>query len=216
MRLSAYDRRLADSGLPPAVRLSLAAAGPELRAAARRDPGFFAGLEAFFSAVSGALGLPPEKALCASGYLPGDATPGRLEAALAELSAALFLRGEGFSGIAAVPRAAGRTADLRAARRGLEYDFEVRFVGVDLGEGAVKRLAAKFRSKAAQVKTSMKRRGGGRGGVVFVAGLPFAGGLTPAARLAATAAAVSAACGEKKIHICIVDGGGCAVFPAWE
>jgi len=210
---SAYDRRLAASGLPPAVRLSLAGAGPELRAAERRDPGFFAGLSGLFAAAGEALGLPPEEALSGSGYLPGDATPGRLEAALAELRAALFLRAEGFEEIKAVPRAAGRTADLRALRAGREYHFEVRFVGGELG--TVKRLAAKFGCKSAQVRTSLKRRGGGRGGVVFVAGLPCGAVPGPAAELAATAAAVHSACRRKDLHVCLIDGGRIAVAPPW-
>lgn len=213
VKSSAYDRRLAASGLPPAVRLCLANAGPALRAAERRDPGFFDALGEFLSASGEALGLPPGEALGASGYLAGDATPGRLEAALAELRAALFLRCEGFSEIKAVPRAAGRTADLSALRGGAEYHFEVRFVGEELG--AVKRLAAKFGCKSAQVRTSLKRRGGGRGGVIFVAGLPRAGALKAAPALAAAAEAVHAACGEKRLHVCLIEGERCAVYPPW-
>lgn len=213
MKSSAYDRRLAASGLPPAVRLCLANAGPALRAAERRDPGFLDGLGKLLSDAGAALGLPPEEALGASGYLAGDATPGRLEAALAELRAALFLRGEGFSSIRAVPRAAGRTADLSALRGGLEYDLEVRFVGEELGP--VKRLAAKFGCKSAQVRTSLKRRGGGGGGVIFVAGLPRAGAPKADPALAATAAAVHAACGEKRLHVCLIEGESCAVYPPW-
>lgn len=211
MGKSAYDRRLEASGLPPAVRLCLAGAGPALRAGARRDPGFLAGLGAFLAAAGDALGLGAPEALCFSGYRPGDATPGRLEAALAELGAALLLRAEGFTGIRPVARAAGRTADLRAERGGSEYYFEVRFVGGELGPAPERRLAAKFRSKAPQVRTSLKRSGGRGGGVIFSAGLPGFPRRDPA--LDKTAAAVHAACGGPGLGVWLAEGGRYGLWP---
>lgn len=214
-RGGALEHLLAAADLPPAVSGCLAAAGPELRAALKGDPSLIKKLKKFLDAAGAVLGLPAGTALFSTGFAPGDRTPGRLEAALAELRAALFLRSEGFDGIRAVERAAGKTADLRARRNGMEYFFEVRRVTGSLDGDPVKRLAAKLEKKSAQVRTTLKRHGGSAGGIIFAAGPLDLGAFRRSRALLETARAAHSSQARPGLHVCLLEGGGCAVFPPW-
>ncbi|HCC47621.1 MAG TPA: hypothetical protein DEQ38_05830 [Elusimicrobia bacterium] len=215
-RGGALEELLAAADLPPAVSGCLAAAGPELRAALKKDPSLIKKLKRFLDAAGAVLGLPAGTALFFTGFAPGDRTPGRLEAALAELRAALFLRSEGFDGIRAVERAAGKTADLRARRAGTEYFFEVRRVTGGLDGDPVKRLAAKLEKKSAQVRTTLKRHGGSAaGGIIFAAGALHFGAFRRSRALLETARAAHSSQARPGLHVCLLEGGSCAVFPPW-
>lgn len=204
--------------LPAPVRASLRAAGPALRSAAKKDPaGFVKNILKLLTASASALGCRKEEALFLTGFDGSDGTPGRLDAALAELRAVLFLRHEGFSNISAVPRAVGKTADLRAERSGEEYLFEVRWVRGGFGAEPAEKLSAKCLKKAAQVRAGLKKTGAGRGGIIFVAEPLGFGNFCQCAALAAAAAAVRLpARGGGEISVCLVSGSEAAVFPPWS
>lgn len=201
------------AGLPPAVSGCLRAAGKEFRAAARKDPeGFGRELRLLLQAAAGLFGCTAEEALFLTGFDKNDTTPARLEAALAELRAAVFLESEGFSGIRPLARSAGKTADLAAERGGRRYVFEVRWVSGGFGADAVRRLKAKCRRKAAQAGTAAKKSGASARGVVLVEGVRSGAGSS--ARLAETALAVSPA--ANGAHVCLISGRGSAVCPPWD
>lgn len=208
------------SALPGPVRACLKAAGPGLRAAAKKDPARFSkNISALLAAAAAALACGAPEALFLTGFEAGDCTPGRLDAALAELRAAVFLRAEGFSEICAVPRSAGKTADLRARRGGEDYLFEVRWVRGGFGGGAAGKLSAKCLKKAAQLRAGLKKTGAGRGGIIF-AGEPLGfGRFRPSAALAAAAAAVTVPPRSGRagnISVCLISGDEAAVFPPWD
>lgn len=197
--------------LPP-----LGAASAGLRAALKRDPELAGRITALLSSAGAVLNRPPEEVLFCTGFERGDATPGRLDAALAELRAALFLAAEGFEAISPEDRAPGKTADLSASRAGERYLFEVRWVRDGFGDGAVKRLTAKCVRKAAQLGTALKRRGLARGGMIFVCGGVPGEGLARSPALQLTADAVLAALPNPGRHVCLVRGARTAVAPPWR
>ncbi len=208
------------SALPGPVRACLKAAGPGLRAAAKKDPAAFVkNLLHLLASAAAALGCRGEEALFLTGFEAGDRTPGRLDAALAELRAVLFLRAEGFEEICALPRAAGKTADLRARRGGEDYLFEVRWVRGGFAGCAALKLSAKCLKKAAQLRAGLKKTGAARGGIIF-AGEPLGfGRFGPSPELAAAAAAVTVpprSGRAGKITVCLISGNEAAVFPAWD
>jgi len=193
----------------------LRAASPALRAALRRGPEAAAEIRQLLSSAGALFGCQAGEALFYTGFDRDDATPGRLDAALAELRAAVFLAGEGFTAVRPQGRGVGRTADLAASRGGEEYLFEVRWVSGGFGADAVKKLSAKCARKGAQLRAALKRAPAGRGGVVFVAGplfpvLPWRG-----PDLAAAAGAVHAAQRRAGFHVCLLAGDAAAVCPAW-
>ncbi len=202
--------------LPRAVQGCLPAAGPGFRAALRKNPVAFPALIArLLSEAAQALGRVPEEALFLTGFSRSDRTPGRLEAALAELSAVLFLHSEGFSRIRPLERAAWPTADVLAERGGFTWAFEVRWVRDAGADGPSERLAAKCRRKSAQVVTSLKRSPALRGGVVLVFGLPGPGPFSHSPELDAAAGAARALAGLSG-HVCLVSGGSTGFFPPWS
>ncbi|PKM97050.1 MAG: hypothetical protein CVU79_10380 [Elusimicrobia bacterium HGW-Elusimicrobia-3] len=194
---------------------ALRAASPALRAALRRDPAAAAEIRQLLSSAGALFGCQAGEALFCTGFDRGDATPGRLDAALAELRAALFLAGEGFTAVRPLGRGVGRTADLAALRGGTEYLFEVRWVSGGFGADAVKKLSAKCERKAAQLRAALKRAPQGRGGVVFVAGPLFPSLAWSGPDLAAAARAVHAAQARAGLHVCLLAGDASAVCPAW-
>jgi hypothetical protein len=206
------------SALPAPVRTCLRAAGPALRSVAKKDPaGFVKNLLRLLSSSSAALGCRAEEALFLTGFDGSNGTPGRLDAALAELRAVLFLKSEGFTGIGALPRTAGKTADLRAERAGEKYLFEVRWVRDGFGAETAEKLSAKCLKKAAQLRAALKKSGAGSGGVIFVAEPLGSGPLRPSRALAAAAASVRLpARGGPKISVCLVSGNEAAVSPPWS
>lgn len=206
------------SALPAPVRACLRAAGPGLRSAAKKGPaGFVRNLLDLLSASSSALGCGAGEALFLTGFDGSDGTPGRLDAALAELRAVLYLKSEGFNDVCALPRAAGKTADLRATLAGEEYLFEVRWVRGGFGAEPAKRLSAKCLKKAAQLRAALKKAGAGRGGMIFVAE-PLGFGRFGASRALASAAAsvILPARGGIKMCVCLISGDKAAVFPPWS
>lgn len=207
------------SALPGPVRACLKAAGPGLRAAAKKDPAAFVkDLLNLLASAAAALGCRGEEALFLTGFAGADPTPGRLDAALAELRAVLFLRSEGFKEICALPCAAGKTADLRARRGGEDYLFEVRWVRGGFDGSAALKLSAKCRRKAAQLRAGLKKTGAARGGIIF-AGEPLGfGRFSPSPELAAAAAAVTVPPRSGRagnISVCLIRGDEAAVFPPW-
>lgn len=209
------DAAAGGSALPRAVLDCLPAAGPGFRAALKKDPlAFPALISRLLSGAAEALGCAPEETLFLTGFGRNDPTPGRLEAALAELSAVLFLRAEGFSRIRPLERAAWPTADLLAERGVVPWAFEVRWVRDAGAVGAAKRLAAKCRRKSAQVATSLKKSSALRGGIVLVAGQPAPGPFTRSPGLDAAAGAARSLAGLTG-HVCLVSGEIAGVFPPW-
>lgn len=198
-------------GLP-----GLRAAGPELRAALKKDPSLAVEIEELLSRAGALLGRPAGDVLFCTGFERGDSTPGRLDAALAELGAALFLAQEGFAGIGPVARSAGRTADLAATRGGAAYLFEVRLVRGGFGANAAARLSAKCEKKAVQLRAGLKKSGAALGGMIFVGGLPCTGGFRRSVALEAVAAQVVVPARRRGLHVCLLSGCEFAVFPAWS
>lgn len=194
----------------------LRAASPALRAALRKAPALAAEIEELLSRAGALFGCPAGDVLFCTGFERGDATPGRLDAALAELGAALFLAGEGFTGLKPVGRTAGRTADLSALRNGEIYLFEVRQVRGGFGPGAAEKLSAKCLKKSAQLRSGLKSAGAGRGGLVFVAGLPCAGPFRRSAALTAAAAEVKVPPRRTRLQVCLLSGPEAGVFPDWD
>lgn len=200
--------------MPPGLP-GLRAAGPELKAALKKDPSLAGEIAELLSRAGALLGCPAGDVLFCTGFERGDRTPGRLDAALAELGAALFLEREGFSGIAPVARTAGRTADLAASRGGAAYLFEVRLVRGGFGADAPARLSAKCEKKSVQLRAGLKKSGAALGGIIFVGGLPCTGGFRRSAALEAVAAKVVVPARRCGLHVCLLSGGEAAVVPAW-
>lgn len=194
----------------------LRAASPALRAALKKEPALAGEIEELLSRAGALFGCPAGDALFCTGFERGDATPGRLDAALAELGAALFLAGEGFTGLRPVPRTAGRTADLAARRGGGAYLFEVRLVRGGFGPCAAKKLSDKCLKKAAQLRSGLKSAGAGRGGLIFVGGLPCPGPFARTPGLDAAAAEVKVPARSSRLHVCLLSAAGSGVFPGWD
>ena len=213
---------IARSDLPERVKLCLAgsaagAGGAGIKKALKKDPAaLLAGVGGLLRSAAAILALPEEAVLFVTGFNPNNAAPDRLEAALAELRAVIFLDGQGFGELGLVEQSGSRTADLAGTRGGRRCVFEVcRLKETGVPAGAA-RLRAKYSKKIRQVKVSRKKCGGALGGLVLVDGQLGFGPLIPEPALLALAAAASpvkdAACGE---HLCLLRGDGYAVWPGW-
>lgn len=211
---------LARSGLPDALREYLAAslrvrAPSSLRASLKKDPaGFISGAEKLFSEAGAILGLPAEEALGAGGFDANNKAPGRLEAALAELRAVVFLRDSGYEELAFINRGTGRTADLHGVKGGEGGVFEVCCLK-DGGSFSAELLALKYDRKICQVKSSRKKTGCLRGGLFFVFAPADFAASGPGARLEALAREVYKAKGSPPFtSICLLSGGLGSAWPA--
>lgn len=239
MNRAAVQKAVAEAPLPVQVKEHLSAllaggADSDFRRELKASPArLLADISRLLSRAAGLTGIPKEKVLFATGFHPGNLAPARFEAALAELRAADFLAGEGFSAVSLVPGARGKTADITARRGGNTYAFEVRCVtGIEVsdagtcfdGEGRIKPagekaaalLVKKYRKKMPQAAVSKKKAGFSHCGLVLAAGVidlsPFirAGGVTMLAR------AVYERTGSRpREHICLLAGGNTGVFPGW-
>lgn len=212
---------VAGSALPEALKAYLAAALKRGRpfsftAALKKDPqAFLAAAAGLLAGAAAALGRPSEEVLFATGFEPSNLAPQRLEAAFAELQAALLLRAEGFAEIELIGTASGRTADISAFRNGLRWAFEVRCLSAaGRLDGAL--LEGKFRSKLPQARNALKKYGFDRAAVALVRSPWLFGGFSADPGLAALAAAACPT--EKKrpaAHLCILDRGRFGVCPPW-
>lgn len=207
--------------LPEGLKAYLAAALKRRRpfsftAALKKDPAIFlASAGRLLAGASAALGRPEAQALFATGFDPANLAPQRLEAAFAELLAAMLLRGEGFSSIELIGTNSGRTADVSAARDGLRWAFEVRCLSAP-GRLDAGLLTGKFRSKLPQAANALKKYGFDRAAVVLVRSPWDSDGFVPDPALAALAADARAR-GKKKpaAHLCVLDRGRFGVAPRW-
>jgi len=212
---------LEKSGLPGELKDYLAAAlrgraPSSLRARLKKSPAeFIAGAERLFSEAGAILGLPAEEALRAGGFDAANKAPGRLEAALAELRAVVFLRDSGYGELAFINRGTGRTADLYGVKKGEGAVFEVCCLKEGCTSFSVKLLALKFDRKICQVNASRKKTGCVRGGLFFVASPADFGVSGAPARLEVLAREVYEAKGRRPFtSICLISGGLCAAYPA--
>ncbi|MBI4350296.1 MAG: hypothetical protein HY550_02550 [Elusimicrobia bacterium] len=189
-----------------------------LGAALKKDPeGFLAGIRGLLREAGLALGRPAAEALRLGGFDGNNLAPDRLEAALAELLAVVFLRSEGFSGTGFIGRGAGKTADISASRGGLEYAFEVCSARTKAAGLTVDLLERKYDKKIGQAKASGRKRGLRRVGLVLIAGPLSFSGFEQDELLAGLARGLY----ERKkspsaTHICLLAGGRAAVAPPWE
>jgi hypothetical protein len=222
MRKAELARLIGASSLPEGVKRYLAApaaGNSQLRKALKADPaGALAGLEGLLGEAAGILGLTAESVLFVTGFDGNNLAGDRLDAALAELGAAVFLRAAGFGGLRLIERAQGRTADIAGLRGGVVHAFEVcRVRGEVFSEGPaqVKLLAAKYAAKRTQLAAYCKKAGCSAGAVIFVTGATARGGFAPELRLAALAEQVSCGLGGNRPPVCLLCGRGYGVFPPW-
>ncbi len=208
------------SGLPAAVRDYLAAfvkgsSASGLRRALKADPeGVTADIAALLARAGRALGLPADEALFATGFHPRNLSPSRLEAALAELRAVIFLRAEGFTAIRLVERRDGKSPDIIASGPGGTCAFEVQCVtgASSFPEKGPAVLRDKLAKKAVQAASAVKRGAAGSACVIFVTGAADAPGGGSAAGLAELARAA----GEgARVRVCVLAGDNSAVWPPW-
>ena len=216
--------KLVDSSALPVelkVYLSGVLAGnlpSSLRETLKKDPeGFLAGAGGLLREAGLALGCAGDEALSRSGFDANNLAPDRLEAALAEMLALVFLRSEGFSRLGFIGRGSGKTADISAARGGLRYAFEVCSARTGAADLSVDFLELKYDKKIRQARASGKKGGLDRAGFILVSGPLFFSGFRPDGRLAGLARGLY----ERKnrppaTHLCLLAGGGAAVFPEWE
>lgn len=212
---------VAASGLPPALKLYLASAacrgrrfsfGPALK---KDQAAFAAAVERLVAGAAAVLGCPGEEALFRTGFGANNMAPHRLEAALAELAAVLFLRAAGFSDISLVAPGPGRTVDISAVKDGLKWAAEVRCLTAAGASGA-KLLGGKFEVKLPQARNAVKKYGFDRAAVVLVREpwgfVDFAADheLEALARAAYALARRPGPCA-----LCLLDGGRSGVYPAW-
>jgi len=189
-----------------------------LREALKKDPeGFLSGACGLLREAGLALGCAGDEALARSGFDGNNLAPDRLEAALAEMLALVFLRSEGFSRLGFIGRGAGKTADLSASRGGLNYAFEVCSARTAEADLSVDFLELKYDKKIRQARASGKKGGLDRAGLILVSGPPSFSGFGPDGRLAGLARGLY----ERKnrpsaTHICLLAGGRASVFPGWE
>jgi len=211
------------SALPAALKAYLGGvlAGnlpSSLRAALKKDPeGFIAGAGGLLRGAGLALGCAADETLALCGFDANNLAPDRLEAAMAELLAAVYLRSEGFCRLGFIGRGAGKTADISAARGGLAYAFEVCSARTAEADLSVDFLELKYNKKIRQARASGKKGGLDRAGLILVSGPPSFSGFRPDDRLARLAKGLY----ERKnrppaTHICLLAGGRAAVFPGWE
>jgi hypothetical protein len=221
MRREAILALLAGSALPEGLKSYLAAAlrrgrGFSFTQELKRDPeAFLASCGRLLGAASRALGRPGEELLFATGFGLANLAPHRLEAAFAELRAALFLHGQGFSCVELVGTCARPSADLSAEKDGLRWAFEVRCLSAE-GELDAGLLAGKYQDKLPQAGAALKRRGFDRAAVVLVRG-PLAPGTFRAepALEALAAAALPAEKRKTAVRLCLLDRGRFGVSAAW-
>lgn len=212
---------VAASGLPPALKLYLASAacrarrfsfGPALK---KDQAAFAAAVERLVSEAAGVLGCSGEEALFLTGFGANNMAPHRLEAALAELLAVLFLRAAGFSGIGLIAPGPGRTADIAAVKDGLKWAAEVRCLTAG-GVFDAELLGGKFGSKLPQARNAVKKYGFDRGLVVLVREPWNFKAFAPDQRLAELAReAYSLAERPGSARLCLLDAEGSGVYPAW-
>ncbi len=223
MRKEELFKLLGGSVLPPALKEYLGGVLKNrlpfsLRAALKKDPAWFiAGTAGLLREAGLALGCSGEAALARSGFDANNLAADRLEAALAELLAVVFLRSEGFSALGFIGRGVGKTADISAERGGLHYAFEVCSARTPAGALSVDFLELKYDKKIRQAKASSKKRGSGRACLVLAAGPLSFPGFAPDENLAGLARGLY----ERKnrpplTHICLLAGGRAEVFPPWE
>lgn len=205
--LKAYLSRVLGGNLPLSLKETL-----------KKDPdAFLAGVSGLLREGGLTLGRGGDEALALSGFDANNLAPDRLEAALAEMTALVFLRSEGFSRLGFIGRGVGKTADISAARGGLRYAFEVCSARTGKEGLSVAFLELKYDKKIRQARASGKKDGLDRAGFILVSGPPSFSGAGPDERLAGLARGLY----ERKnrppaTHICLLAGGGAAVFPAWE
>ena len=222
MRKAGILDLIARGALPEKVKLCLAGAvsrteGSEIKKALRKDPAaLLSGVGELLGSAARILGLPEESVLFITGFNPNNCAPGRFEAALAELRAAVFLEGQGFERLELVEQSGSRTADLAGSRDGRRCVFEVcrlKQTGVPAGAG---RLGAKYAKKIKQARVSRKKLGCAAGGLVLVDGPLDFGRLAPDPALLALAAEVTPGkSGAWNEHLCLIRGNGCAFWPPW-
>jgi hypothetical protein len=222
MDKAAALKLVAASSLPEGVKEYLAApasGGSQLRKALKADPaGTINGLERLLGEAAGILGLGADTVLFVTGFDGNNLAGDRLDAALAELGAALFLRGEGFMELRLVERAAGRTADISGFRNGERYAFEVcrvRGGAFACVPAQAKQLSVKYAAKKAQLAAYCKKTGCRAGGVILVTGMPAFESFTADPRLEELAEAVRVGLSGSLPPVCLLCGGSCAVFPPW-
>ena len=202
---------VAASGLPPALKLYLSSAacrgrrfsfGPALK---KDQAAFAAAVERLVS----------EAALFRTGFGSNNMAPHRLEAALAELLAVLFLRAAGFSGISLIAPGPGRTADIAAVKDGLKWAAEVRCLAAG-GVFGAELLGGKFESKLPQARNAVKKYGFDRGLVVLVRE-PWNFKAFVSDRRLAELAREAYALAERpgSARLCLLDAEGSGVYPAW-
>ncbi len=189
-----------------------------LREAIKEDPaGFITGVGGLLAEAGLALGCAGGKALFLSGFGENNLAPDRLEAALAEMLAVVFLRSEGFSELNFISRGRGRTADISGARGGLAYAFEVCSARKEAQDLTIDFLGRKYDKKIRQAKVSGRKSGLARAGLVLVSGPPAFTGFAPDKRLAALARGLyESRNSPAATHICLLARGGAAVFPRWQ
>lgn len=223
MKKEALLKLIGGSVLPAALKAYLAGVLAErlpfsMREALKKDPeAFIAGTAGLLREAGLALGCSGEEALARSGFDANNLAADRLEAALAELLAVVFLRSEGFSALGFIGRGVGKTADISAERGGLHYAFEVCSARTPAGALSVDFLELKYDKKIKQAKASSKKRGPGRACLVLAAGPLSFPGFAPDEKLAGLARGLY----ERKntpprTHICLLAGGRAEVFPPWE
>jgi len=154
--------------------------------------------------------------LFVTGFDGNNPAGDRLDAALAELGAVVFLHGEGFTGLRLIERSPGRTADIAGFRNGERYAFEVcRVRGESFAPGPaqVKLLVAKYKAKRAQLAAYCKKAGCRAGGVVLMTGVPVFSAFAADPDLEKLAGSVRAP-GDAP-RVCLLCGVRAAVFPPW-
>jgi len=210
------------AGLPPGLKLYLLGmlerkAVCSLRAPLKKDPaGFLSALGGLLAGGSLALACAEEEVLFATGFDAKNLAPDRLEAALAEILAALFLAGEGFEDLELIKPNRGRTADIAAARAGFAYAFEVRCLKGGGGRLDAGLLGGKYDRKFPQARNAVKKYGFDKAAVVFVREPCCFKSFVREPELTELAREVYE--GKKSpraAHVCVLDRGRCGVYPPW-
>ncbi len=189
-----------------------------LRKRLKEDPdGFISGVGGLLRETGLALGCDGDKALFLSGFDGNNLAPDRLEAALAEMLAVVFLSSEGFFSLSFIGRGSGKTADISAVRGGLAYAFEVCSARTGAACLSVDFLELKYDKKITQARVSGRKGCLDRAGLVLVAGPPAFSGFAPDERLTGLARGLYERKGRPRAtHICLLADGSAAVFPGWE
>lgn len=210
------------SGLPENLKVYLTAAlrrgrGFSFTPALKRDPAaFLAACGRLLSGASAALGRPEDELLFCTGFGPSNLAPHRLEAAFAELAAAIFLDVQGFDGIELIGTCEGRTADISARKGGRRWAFEVRCLSAE-GELDAELLAGKYGDKFPQAAAALKREGISAAAVLLVREPLACASFRADGRLHSLCAAALLPAAKKKtaVHLCVLDRGLFGASPAW-